>query len=361
MDLKFAYWIPNVSGGLVVTKLPMRTDWSFKYNRRLAEAAEASGFDYALAQARFFASYGADKQLEAFTTTMALAMVTRRLRFIAAIHPGLWHPAVVAKMIATADYITEGRMNINVVSGWFKGEFLGYGEPWLDHDERYRRSGEFIRVLKGLWTEEAFTFHGDFYRINGAPLEPKPVQRPHPEIFQGGNSTAAREMAAQGSDWYFMNGNSLEGIREQIEDVRARAQKYGRQHQIRFACNAFVICRDSEAEARQVLREIVSHADVDAVKGFGQAVKEAGQSTRDKKGMWADSSWDDLVQYNDGFKTGLIGTREQIAERIQQLEALGVDVVLCGFLHFIEELEDFGQRVIPLVRSLKSLRPEAQI
>lgn len=359
MNVKFAYWVPNVSGGLVVTKLPMRTDWSFDYNRRLALAAEAAGFEYALAQARFFASYGADKQLEAVTTAVALAAVTERLKLIAAVHPGLWHPGVVAKMIATADHISGGRVNLNVVSGWFKGEFTGYGEPWLDHDERYRRSAEFIQVLKGLWTEEAFTFHGDFYRINGAPLEPKPIQKPHPEVFQGGNSTAAREMAAAGSDWYFMNGDSVDGIAAQIADVKNRARQHGRDGQVKFAVNAFVIARPGEAEARQVLADIVAHADTEAVHGFGEAVKQAGQATRDRQGMWAHSRFEDLVQYNDGFKTGLIGTPTQIAERIQALEAVGVDLVLCGFLHFIEEVEAFGREVIPLVRALRSERAEA--
>lgn len=357
LNIRFAYWVPNVSGGLVVTKLPMRTDWSFDYNKRLAQAAEEAGFDYALAQARFFASYGANKQLEAVTTAIALATVTERLKLIAAVHPGLWHPGVVAKIVASADYITGGRINLNVVSGWFKDEFTGYGEPWLEHDERYRRSEEFIRVLKGMWTEETFTFKGDFYRIHGAPLEPKPVRKPHPEVFQGGNSTAAREMAARVSDWYFMNGNSLEGIREQIQEVSAKAARYGRRGQVKFAVNAFVICRDTEEEAVQVLRDIVSHADEEAVKGFGEAVKQAGRSTADRKGMWAESSFSDLVQYNDGFKTGLIGTPDQIARRIQDLEAIGVDLVLCGFLHFIEEVEAFGRRVVPLVRDLPSQRP----
>lgn len=354
MDIKFAYWVPNVSGGLVVTRLPMRTDWSFGYNKELAQVAERSGFEYALAQARFFASYGADKQLEAVTISTALAAVTERLRLIAAVHPGLWHPAVVAKMIATADHVSGGRVNLNVVSGWFKGEFTGYGEPWLEHDERYRRSEEFIRVLRGLWTQEQFTFRGDFYRINGAPLEPKPVQQPAPEIFQGGNSSAARQMAARVSDWYFMNGNSLEGIAAQIKEVSELAAAQGRT--VKFAVNAFVICRDSEQEAQQQLRAIVENADVQAVRDFGQAVRQAGSSTADKKGMWAESTFEDLVQYNDGFKTGLIGTPETIAKGIAQLEAIGVDLVLCGFLHFLEELEQFGQRVIPLVRQAPSLR-----
>ena len=89
MDIKFAYWVPNVSGGLVTSQIKQHTDWSFDYNHRLALTAEAAGFDYALAQARFFASYGADKQLEAVTTAVALATVTQRLNIIAAVHPGL--------------------------------------------------------------------------------------------------------------------------------------------------------------------------------------------------------------------------------------------------------------------------------
>jgi dimethylsulfone monooxygenase len=357
MDVKFAYWVPNVSGGLVVSKLPQRTDWTFDYNKWLAQAAEAAGFDYALSQARFFASYGAENQLEALTLTSALASVTSRIKLISAIHPGLWHPGVIAKAVATIDNISGGRAAVNIVSGWFKGEFIGYGEPWLDHDERYRRSEEFIRVLKGLWTEEAFTFKGDFYRINNAPLKPKPVRKPHPEIFQGGNSKAARRMAARVSDWYFMNGNSPEKVAEQIAEIRRLAAEEGRDPDaIRFGLNAFVICRDSEAEAVETLREIVAHADREAVEGFRQQVQHAGNASPEKQGMWADSSFEDLVQYNDGFKSKLIGTADQIAERIGEFEALGVDLILTGFLHFTDELPAFGRDVVPRVRALPSRR-----
>jgi FMNH2-dependent dimethyl sulfone monooxygenase len=354
MKTRFAYWVPNVSGGLVISKLPQRTDWSFEYNTRLARAAEEAGFDYALAQARFIASYGAEKQLEAVVTTTALATVTQRLKIIAAVHPGLWHPGVVAKMIASIDYISGGRVNLNVVSGWFKGEFTHYGVPWLEHDERYRRSEEFIRVLRGMWTEPEFSFKGDFYSINEARLEPKPIQKPHPEIFQGGNSIAARRMAGRVSNWYFMNGNSIEGFKEQIADVRAEAARNGRT--VKFAVNAFVINRPTREDAAEQLREIVANADEEAVEGFRQAVMQAGRSSKEGKGMWAQSTYEDLVQYNDGFKTGLIGTPQQIAERIQELDAIGVDLVLTAYLHFIEEIEAFGREVIPLVRALPSLR-----
>lgn len=354
IQLKFAYWAPNVSGGLVVSTLPQKTGWSFEANKRYAQTAEEVGFEYVLLQTRFFASYGAENQLEAATLGAALASVTSKLRLISAAHPGLWHPGVYAKMMSTLDQISGGRAAVNVVSGWFKGEFIGYGEPWLDHDERYRRSEEFIRVLKSMWTEEETTFKGDFYRINQAPLKPKPKQTPNEEheggipIFQGGNSRAARQMAARVSDVYFMNGNSLDGFKQQIEDVGRLAEAQGRS--LKYAANGFVIVRDTEEEAVQVLRDIVSHADVEAVKGFQSAVKDAGQSTREKEGMWANSSFEDLVQYNDGFKTGLIGTAEQVAERIIELKKIGINIILTGFFHYEEDLRAFGEQVIPLVR-----------
>lgn len=134
--------------------------------------------------------------------------------------------------MASIDQFTNGRIAINVVSGWFKGEFHAIGEPWLDHDERYRRSEEFIRALKGIWTQDNFTFNGDFYRFRNYNLKPKPLQQPHPEIFQGGSSRAARDMAARVSDWYFTNGNSVEGIKAQVDDIRAKAAANG--HSVRL-------------------------------------------------------------------------------------------------------------------------------
>ena len=358
--VRFAYWVPNVSGGLVVSKIPQRTGWDYEYNRHLAVLAEEAGFEYALSQVRYMASYGAEFQQESTSFSLALLLATQRLKVIAAIHPGLWHPGVLAKLIATADHLSGGRAAVNVVSGWFKGEFTALGEPWLEHDERYRRSEEFIRSLRGAWTEDHFQFSGDFYRFRGYNLKPKPLQRT-PEIFQGGNSKAARAMAARVSDWYFMNGNSIDGARAQIEEVSAAAHRQDglarpAEQPVRFGLNAFIIARDTEAEARDTLREIIAQADSEAVHGFGEAVKQAGKSTQEKEGMWASSNFEDLVQYNDGFRTGLIGTPEQIARRIVDYKAVGVNLILGGFLHYHEEVAYFGRRVLPLVRELEAER-----
>jgi dimethylsulfone monooxygenase len=353
--VSFAYWVPNVSGGLVVSKIPQRTDWSLEYNVKLAQIAEEVGFDYALSQIRFIGSYGAEYQHESTTFSTALLASTKRLKVIAAILPGPWHPAVVAKLGATADQLFGGRWAVNVVSGWFAGEYEALGLPWLEHDVRYRRSREFIQIMKGVWTQDDFTFKGEFFSVNNFTLKPKPLQRPHPEVFQGGNSRAAQENAGTVSDWYFMNGNTPEGHRAQIENVSRIAAENGRR--VRFGVNAFIIARETEREAREQLEAIVDQADAEAVNAFGGAVKQAGQSSPEGKGMWQDSTFRDLVQYNDGFRTNLIGTPEQIAERIYHLKSLGVNLILGGFLHFQEEVRFFGERVLPLVRQLEAARP----
>ncbi|TKV27332.1 dimethyl sulfone monooxygenase SfnG [Arthrobacter sp. NamB2] len=355
IPLKFAYWVPNVSGGLVVSTIEQRTSWDFDYNKKLARIAEDAGFEYALSQTRYAASYGADKQHEATSFSLALLAATEKLKVIAAVHPGMWHPGVLAKFIITADHISNGRAAVNIVSGWLKDEFTNFGLEWLEHDERYVRTEEFIRVLRGLWTEEGYSQAGKYYDINNFTLSPAPVDvpgRPHPEIFFGGNSTAAQATAGRVADWYFSNGKDLEGFKENIAGVQAAAAQAGRRP--RYGLNGFVIARDSEKEARDTLREIVEKAHRPAVEGFRAAVQEAGASTKDGKGMWADSTFEDLVQYNDGFKTQLIGTPEQIAERIVEYKKIGVNLFLTCYLHFQEEVAAFGTDILPIVRELEA-------
>src|ERR1700691_3151032 len=185
--IKFAYWVPNVSGGLVISNIEQRTGWDVDYNVKLAQIAERSGFDYALSQIRFTAGYGAEYQHEPVSFSHALLAATEKLKVIAAILPGPWDPAVAGKQIATINHLSKGRVAVNIVSGWCRGEFAAIGQPWLDHDERYRRSEEFIRALRGIWTEEAFTHKGFFYRFDNCSLKPKQIA-PLPVHIQGGST-----------------------------------------------------------------------------------------------------------------------------------------------------------------------------
>ena len=163
--------------------------------------------------------------------------------------------------------------------------------------------------------------------------------------------TRARRNGGYYADWYFSNGKDFDGVTEQIVEVRDHARAAARE--VSFGLNGFIIARDTEKEAKETLREIIDKANRPAVDGFHAAVQQAGNSSPDKRGMWADSTFEDLVQYNDGFRTQLIGTPEQIAERIAAYRKRGVDLILGGFLHFQEEIEYFGSRVLPVVREIE--------
>jgi FMNH2-dependent dimethyl sulfone monooxygenase len=161
-------------------------------------------------------------------------------------------------------------------------------------------------------------------------------------------------MGGRVTDWYFSNGKDFAGFEEQVEEVTAEAALSGRADRVRFGLNGFAVVRETEREAQDTLEEIIAKANPEAVEGFRDAVRQAGRSTADGKGMWSDSTFRDLVQYNDGFRTGLIGTPEQVARRIIEYKKRGVDLFLLGFLHFIEEIEQFGTTVLPIVRELEA-------
>ena len=359
VDVKFCFWAPM--GGPMVTgsKFPQRTYANFEANKKYCKIGDEVGFDYELMPARTYTSHGWSEVIEANTTVAAFLQHTKRIKLLAAMHPGLWHPGVAAKMGATMDIMGGGgRWGLNITSGWFKQEFTGFGEPWLEHEERYRRSEEFIRCLKALWTEDDFTFRGDFYRFVNAGLRPQPLTKPTPPIFQGGNSESAMRMAARVSDWLFINGNNLEKTKKVVETVKAYAREEGREGAVRCGVNCQIICRKTEQEARKHYDELLAHADWEGMKAFEQQTRQAGASSPQGHGMWADSKGADFLQANDGFKPDMIGTKEQIAEKIQAYHGIGVDLILIAVTHYEEDLEQFGREVIPLVRQMPSLRAQ---
>jgi FMNH2-dependent dimethyl sulfone monooxygenase len=195
------------------------------------------------------------------------------------------------------------------------------------------------RERSSRWPLHRPRHHPDRTRHDRQPLELPPLRRHH-------------RRHCRFADWYFSNGKDYDGVTDQLDDLRTIARAHKRE--VKFGLNGFIIAQDTEKEAQDTLREIVEKANRPAVDGFRAAVKQAGASTSDGKGMWADSSFEDLVQYNDGFKTKLIGTPEQVAERIVKYRRLGVDLILAGFLHFQEEVEHFGKKVLPIVRELEA-------
>lgn len=341
--MKFSIWGANLSGGFLRSKIEQSTDGSIEYNRQLVQVADQLRVDSILFPVRYVGNIGGNRsansgQLDPLSVVAALAAETSSIHFIAAVLPAFIHPATLAKIGATIDIISNGRFHINLVSGWFKEEQEMFGLEWIKHEERYRRSTEYLEVLKGLWTSDNFSYEGKYYQIKNATLTPKPIQKPYPAIYQGGNSKESQEMAGRLSDYYFMNGAPIEELEEQIKSVSEIAAKYGRQ--VKFAVNAFVIARETTSEALKEYQMIIDHADDAAITLL--------KKRRETKGMWKNATTiSDFIANNEGFRTGLIGSYEEVARKIIDLESIGIDKILLTFRNPLQELPEFYENVIP--------------
>jgi dimethylsulfone monooxygenase len=342
MSVQVAIWGANISGGFLRSEAEQEKDGSFAYNLRLTQLADALGVDAILFPTRYLGGLGggdgSDGQLDSLSIVGALAAHTERIHFISAVLPGFVPPVTLAKMGATLDVITSGRWHVNLVSGWFQGEQEMFGVPWMSHSERYRRSEEYLQVVKGLWQHEEFSFRGDYYQIHAGRIRPFPVQKPYPAIFQGGNSEEAQIMAGKLSDWYFMNGAPLDELQRQMNRVREVAALHNRQ--VRFAVNAFVIARETEREALEEFQYIVERADLTAINKFKNHARGAA-------GMWSRAAAiSDFVANNEGFRTGLVGSYQQVREKIDELHRAGIDMILTAFRHPLDELGPFFEEVM---------------
>ena len=339
-------WAPTVfQGNQVVDKydrpslIPAGDDLT-RTTKQIVQRYEAMGLSDLLIAQRWWGN-GEDieaSSLDCLAMTSFFAAHTEKLNLITAIHPGFFHPTVIAKWASTIQRLTSGRWAINVTSGWNMDEFSMYGIDQLSHDERYERSKEFIDLLRLCWAEDTFSFNGSYYQTRDLALEPRPEHRL--EVFQGGQSPAAIEMAAAKSDWMFLNGGSLERIQAIVEQVRAKTTDTGRT--VRFAMYAAPLCRDTDELAWAEIDKRLSRID----KGLVQQRKERLRGGA--SGMWGDD--DDPLSHldsNEGFAARLIGSPETIINRVEAYRSIGVDM-----LHLDLRDQQFCKTVLPDVIAL---------
>ncbi|WP_179862187.1 LLM class flavin-dependent oxidoreductase [Longibacter salinarum] len=347
MDL--GIWLP-IFGGWLRNVEDEGMPPTFEYNKRVAQAADESGFSTILiAELNLNDIKGIRApSLECWTTTSALAAVTDRIRLMSAIRPGFREPAVTAKMAANIDHISGGRFEINLVSAWWEEEMKMYVGDWLEHGDRYDRSREFVEILRGLWTEDTFSYDGDFYTIEDAILEPKPVQPRGVPIYAGGGSDEGRTMIANHCDHYLMHGGSPEKIGRDIEDMRQRRAEAGyNSDDMQFGMAAYVICRDTEEEAQAELDRITT-IDYES-EGYDSYDDFVENSKLDSE--------IDLKDYsvsNRGLRPNLVGTPEQIVDRLQEYADVGLDLVLLQCSPMLEEVQRLGRDVIPKLKRVKT-------
>jgi FMNH2-dependent dimethyl sulfone monooxygenase len=342
--LQIGFWLPIFGGWLRNVEdegMPAR----FEYCVQLVQRAEQLGFSTVLIpelNLNDIKGPGAPV-LEAWTTAAALAATTQTIELMAAVRPGFRNPAVVAKMAANIDQISHGRFTINVVSAWWAEEARQYGMDFVQHDERYARTAEFLAILKGMWTQERTSFRGEYMHVEGAYLAPKPVQEPWPLLYAGGESPAAKALIAQECDAYLMHGDDRETIRGKIADMRAQARKFGRT--LKYGMAAYVICRDTEAEAQAELKRITEVKESAGYAGF--------QDFTTMSHLEREISLRDYSVSNRGLRPDLVGTPAQIVERLQGFADVGIDLFLIQCSPMREELERIGTQVLPFINAVR--------
>ncbi len=338
--MRFGYWMPVFGGWLRnVPDEGMEASWD--YVRRLTQRSEETGWDLSLiAELNLNDIKGVEAPaLDAWSTAAALAAVTRSIELMVAVRPNFHQPALFAKQAANIDNISGGRLALNVVSSWWADEATQYGLQFDQHDDRYARTSEWLTVVDGLWTEKRFSFAGDRYRLEDAICEPKPLSKPRPTIYAGGESEAAKEMIARQCDAYVMHGDPVEAIAPKIADMSARRARIGGDP-MRFGMAAFAIVRDSEAEAKRELDRI-TQLPPQPPSGFDNFDQwlSGTQLERELK----------LQEYsvsNRGLRPNFVGTPGQVQDRIAEYEAAGLDLLLLQMSPQAEEMDRFAEQVI---------------
>src|SRR5690606_34569402 len=237
------------------------------------------------------------------------------------------------------------RFTLNVVSGWWEEEAKQYGGDFTSHDERYERTSEFVEILKGLWTEETFSYQGKYYKIENTHLFPKPVQKPTIKLYAGGESDKGKEVISNYCDAYVMHGGTVDEVKVKIEDMKQRRAKAGKQPLATFGMAAYVICRDTENEAYAELERITNVKDLSGYAGF--------KDFTTKSELEQKLQLQDYSVSNRGLRPNLVGTPEPIAERTLEYEKAGVNLLLSQCSPQLEEMERFAKRVMPKVEELR--------
>ena len=341
--MKLGFWLP-IFGGWLRNVENEKMPATFDYVKQVIQTGEQLGFDATLiAELHLNDIKGIDADaLEAWSTAAALAAVTEKIEILAAVRPGYHNPAVMAKVAANIDHIANGRFTLNVVSAWWEEEAKQYGGYFTEHGERYDRTEEFIGILKGLWTEETFSYHGKYYEIENAYLSPKPVRKPYPTLYAGGESERGKEAIAKSCDAYVMHGGAVEEVGTKIKEMLARREAIGKGPFETFGMAAYVIVRDSEEEALAELARITNVQDTAGYVGFNDFTS--------KSKLEQQITLQDYSVSNRGLRPNLVGTPQQVAERILAYEAVGVNLLLLQFSPHLEEMERFAREVMPLVK-----------
>ncbi|WP_374276109.1 LLM class flavin-dependent oxidoreductase [Brevundimonas sp.] len=344
--MRYGYWAPVFGGWL--RNVDDEREASWENLSRLVRRSEEIGWDLTLvAELNLNDIKGVEAPaLDAWSSTAALAAVTRTIELMVAVRPNFHQPALFAKQSANIDRISGGRLALNVVSSWWAKEAESYGLQFDQHDDRYARTTEWLQVLDSLWTRPRTDFEGRYYALKDAIVEPKPLSsagRPRPVIYAGGESEAAKTLIARYCDAYVMHGDTPEVIAPKIADMKARREAFGLPP-MQFGMAGYAIVRDATAEAERELERITT------IPGLAKGTPPPGFANFDQWLSGTELERELKVREysvsNRGLRPGFVGPPEAIRERIQEFEAVGLDLLLLQMSPQEEEMERFAAQII---------------
>ena len=372
-DLKLGLFGPNASYGASVTLAERSFEPSIEHSIKVCKKADEIGMEMLVPLARWKGLGGQTdfngQQMEAFAWACAMAQHTDYAGVFATCHVPAMHPLYAAKIASTVDHASQGRFALNIVSGWYQPEIEMFGTPQLEHDERYVKTHEWTELFKLFCTEQGFEYDGDFYTVEkdaefadtmrgdtyvpGGYMRPKPIQDPYPPLMNAGSSDAGRNFASKHVDLGFIPLFDLDSTAETVANYKDRAEEHGRDREAIEVMSQGLCCvGDTEAEAQEKYDCIVDNADLEATENLMDTIGvESG--TFDP---------DELSGLQERFITGwggypVVGTPEQVADELIAINDTGVSGMLLNFLNYYEELEEFEEKVLPLLEA-ESVRTE---
>ncbi|EME64704.1 LLM class flavin-dependent oxidoreductase [Amycolatopsis decaplanina] len=355
MSLQLHWFLPSHGDGREIAKTAdgvaapgARREPDLEYLTQVALAADRFGFTGMLTPFGLFCE-------DPWVVASALAGVTRSVKFMIALRPGFISPLLAAQTAATFQRVSDSRLLLNIVTGGDPDEQRRYGD-WLDHDQRYARTGEFMDVFRQAWPGSRFDFSGEHYTLKaGMVARPHPVR---PTLFLGGSSSAALDVAAAQADVLLMWGETPSAMASHLARSRERAEALGRS--LRFGTRFHVISRDTSAEAWKVADQLLAGMDparirqaqerFAATESEGQRRMAALHAGRTDSLEIHPNVWAGYGLVRPGVGTALVGSHEEVAERIEEYHALGLDHLILSAQPHLEEAYTFGEGVMPLLR-----------
>ena len=351
--IEFGWFIPTYGDSTTVGDPATVVAPSAELFTRVARAAEDAGFDYALVPV-------ATECWEAWITTAMLAARTSRLTMLCAARPGLIAPTVMAKMVATFDHLSGGRVSVNLIAGGSAPELAADG-AFYDHDQRYEVMDETVALMKAAWAARApFDWEGRHFQVRRADVRPKPLQQPHPPFYIGGISPAAIEVGARHADVYLYWGNTVDQIRADISSVRRAAAAQGRDGELRHGMRFQVLVRETEAQAWRDAEALIAGAGdrarasrlrrMGAESHADARMRRLSVEAADDGWRIAPHLWAGITTVRHGAGVMIVGDPDQVAATIRSYVELGcTSFCLSGYPHD-EEARRFGELVLPAFR-----------